>query len=41
METIIGNGKTVEGMEMITGNGMTAEDQFQVQTKQGNLLSEV
>ena len=28
-------------METVTGNGLSAEDRFQVQTKQGNLLSEV
>ena len=28
-------------MEMITGNGLSVEDRFQVQTKQGNLLLEV
>ena len=28
-------------METITGNGFSAEDRFQVQTKQGNLLLEV
>ena len=28
-------------METITRNGLSAEDRFQVQTKQGNLLLEV
>ena len=28
-------------METITGNGLSVEDRFQVQTKQGNLLLEV
>ena len=30
-----------KGMEMITENGLSVEDCFQVQTKQGNLLLEV
>ena len=30
-----------EDMETITGNGLSAEDRFQVQTKQRNLLLEV
>ena len=31
----------VDVMETITGNGLSAEDHFQVQMKQGNLLLEV
>ena len=31
----------METMETITENGLSAEDCFQVQTKQGNLLLEV